>query len=107
MGSLRYRKTAIALAAMLGAGTIGCMAENLEVHTSGAVTVYALPARPNVPGNRSVAVLPPGVTLPVRREVLEKDLAAYEIETKDANGATTRGFVLLGTNGLQVMRTHQ
>jgi hypothetical protein len=86
---------------------VGC-GSGLEVSTTAAVDVFLLPKRPGVEGNKRVAVLPAGKTIEVRREVLDKDMAAYEIEYVDPGSKEkVNGFVLLGTPGLQVRKRAQ
>jgi hypothetical protein len=78
------------------------LATELEIATTSAIAVYALPKRPEVSGNQRVGVLPARATCPVKREVLGKDFAAYEIDCAPPGAKPVRGFVLLGETGLQV-----
>lgn len=83
--------------------TFACTSKRLEIYTTVAVNVYSQPSRPDVPGNRKIATLPPLTTLPVKAEILSKDLAAYEIDYTSSNEfPPTKGFVLLGARGLHV-----
>ena|SRR5258705_443272 len=78
---------------------------SLEITTTEAVDVFLLPKRPGAEGNTRVAVLPAGFTIEVKREVLQKDMAAYEIEYVDPSSkAKVNGFVLLGAPGMQVRK---
>lgn len=80
-----------------------CTSRSLEISTTQYVDVFEVPKRPGVAGNRKVGVLPPFVALPVKKEVIEKDLAAYEIDYRDPKtGGRMHGYVLLGTPGLQI-----
>jgi hypothetical protein len=87
----------VLVALLAGCGT------GLEVTTTQAVEVLLLPNFAGTEGQRQVGVLPPGVTLAVKDQVLGKELAAYEIEYVDpATNARTKGYVLLGSPGLMV-----
>jgi len=77
----------------------------LEAHTTSSVPVYALPARPNVPGNEVLVIIPRDRTVPVIKEELLKDFAAYRIRFQRSDGTEIIGYVLLGSDGLQIRRT--
>lgn len=81
---------------------VACSSESLEIHTSAPVGVYELPIRPEASGNKLLGTLPPGAVLKVRSEVLRKDMAAYEIDYEASSGQRLRGYVLLGSVGLDV-----
>ena len=78
---------------------------DVELRTTQSVAVYRSPDLPGAAGNRKVGELPPNVTLPAKREVLSKDVAAYEIEYEPSNGTKVRGYVLLGSSGLEARLT--
>jgi hypothetical protein len=83
----------------------GCADANLEAHTSAAVPVYSQPNWPHAAGNVELGIIPPNVTLHIRREKLMKDHAAYEIEYKAPDGHILRGYVMLGDHGLEIRRS--
>jgi hypothetical protein len=82
----------------------GCSGQVLEVHTKTALDVYSQPARPDMPGNRRVGVIPAGATLRVQSEKIRKDMAAYEVRYSEPGGPALHGFILLGS-GLEVSKT--
>lgn len=79
-----------------------CSSKELELVTTEPVDVYVLPARPEVAGNRKLGELRANARVPVKHEVLQKDLAAYEVECTAPDGRSLRGYVLLGSMGLEV-----
>jgi len=84
--------------------TFACSTTLLEISTTQPVAVYATPARPGVEGNRKVGEIPANITLPVKREILGKDFAAYEVEYLPQDGPAVHGYVLLGSDGVKVNR---
>lgn len=90
--------------ALLGLCSLwACTSEVVDVVTTQPVDVFELPKRPDVVGNKRIGVLPAGIRLPVKNEVLQKDMAAYEIDYIDsATGDRTKGYVILGSPGLDI-----
>jgi hypothetical protein len=83
--------------------TVACSSRELEVTATQPVDVLLLPKRADVEGNKKVGILQPGSTVVVKNEVLQKDMAAYEVEFVDtSSGNRVSGYVLLGSPGLQV-----
>jgi hypothetical protein len=85
-----------ALVSVVGSGLVACSTKRLEITTLESVEILEKPQRSSVVGNRKLGVIPANITLPVRNEVITKDLAAYEVEYVAENGARIRGYVLLG-----------
>ena len=83
---------------------IGCFSKYPELATSAPVDVYAKPERLEVPGNRKVGVLPANIVLSAKGEVMGKDFLAYEVEYVTAAGTSLHGYVLLGSQGLEVRK---
>ena len=98
MGSLIYLGNIVstAVTVVIAMLLVACSSSRVEIHTTSSVTMYSMPTRPDQAGNRAVGVIPAGVTLPVERQILQKDHAAYEVEYKSGPGRTIRGFVILG-----------
>lgn len=82
----------------------GCGGSGLEIHTESSVDMYRHAGRPTGPGNARIGTIPAGVTIPVIRQELLKDIAVYEVDYTSQNGVPARGFVILGTKGLIVRR---
>jgi hypothetical protein len=71
----------------------------LEISTSQTVAVYEKPLRPQLGGNVKLGELPANVTLPVDKEVIGKDMTAYEVEYEPGNGVKLRDRFCLGVPG--------
>jgi len=84
--------------------TYACSSGSLEIATTQPVVVYSSPARPGVEGNHRVGEIPANIILPVKREILGKDFAAYEVEYLPKTGPAVRGYVILGSDGMKVIR---
>src|SRR5437899_9820679 len=90
-------------ATLVAVAVIACSSRELEISATEPVEILLLPNRPDVEGNKKIGVLPAGSTVAVKREILGKDLAAYEVEYVDSQShAKVAGYVLLGSPGLQV-----
>lgn len=82
---------------------VACTSKVVDVVTTQPVEVFELPKHPGVEGNKQAGVLPAGIRISVKNEVLQKDMAAYEINYMDSStGNRIKGYVILGSSGLDI-----
>lgn len=95
IAQLGTRALALILVISYGLVLVACSSKEIEIRTRTTVNIYSQPDFQNRSSNQVVGVIPADTVVQVRKQVVEKDHAAYEIEYASDLGHPVRGYVIL------------